>query len=124
MALRNAFADLAIEVTQSAIKNLLGERYAGGKSSHFQYVSAPGDTNLVVPGAGQAVTVYWASAISNPGETETPLIKIGFDGAGDWLYGSYAMAHWEVFTGDPDQPLIVNLDGPGNVAVTVHYTLA
>lgn len=98
----------------------LSARYAGGKQAAVATVTASGDTTLVTPAAGKAVRLFWVSAINDPDESTTPLIRVLL-GAQE-VYRGYAVSHWEVFTGAVNQPLTINLSGPASVAVTAHYT--
>jgi len=99
----------------------LQARYEGGKLPKTAQVTTTGDTTVHTPAAGKAIVLYWVSAINDPDATSSPLISIGFSGASTYLYSAYAIAHWEVFQGAVDQSLVVNLDGPGAVAFTMHY---
>jgi len=96
-------------------------RYGGGKLAATAQVTASGDTTILTPAVGNKLRIFWVSAINDPDETDSPRIRVGFAGAGDYLYSAYALAHWEVFEGATDQALVVNLDQTGSVAVTVHY---
>ena len=114
MGLRNAFEEVSTEAT-------LANRFGGDKEAATAFVTSLGSTTILTPAAGKKLRVYWVSAINSPTEPTTPLIQVGFVGADDYLYAAYAIAHWEIFEGEVDQPLEVNLDGSGAVAVTVHY---
>lgn len=108
-------ADAATETT-------LAKRFAGSKLAKTAQVTASGDTTILTPTSGQKIRVYWVSAINDPDATASPRIRIGFNGASDYLYNGYAIAHWEVFTGNTNQALVCNLDeANGAVAITVHY---
>jgi hypothetical protein len=95
-------------------------RFGGGKLSATAQVTAAGDTTVLTPSAGMALRVYWVSAINDPDASQSPRIIVKFGSTE--LYRAYAIAHWEIFQGQVDQPLVVNLDQSGDVAVTVHYT--
>ena len=101
---------------------ITGSRYSGGKSAATAQVTAAGDTTVLTPSAGLALTIYWVSAINDPDAAVSPRIIIKF-GSSE-LYRTYAISHWEPFTGAIDQSLVVNLDQAADVAVTVHYTQA
>lgn len=96
------------------------ERYSGGKSAYATTVAAAGDTVLVTPAVGMRLRLVWASAIPSPDATSANRIRFQF-GAGLPLYESYALAHWEVFDGPVDTPLILNTANAEPVSVTVHY---
>lgn len=112
MALRNAFAELALDAT-------LLNRYGGGKSAAVGTATGVGDTTIITPASGKKIKLYWVSAINDPDEAASPLIKVIL-GTTE-LYRAYAIAHWEIFTGPTDGVLKVNLDQAGSVAVTAHY---
>ena len=94
-------------------------RYGGGKSVAVATVTSSGNTTILTPSSGKSLRLYWVSAINDPDEAATPLIKISL-GAAE-IYRVYALAHWEVFTGAADASLTVNLSDAASVAVTVHY---
>lgn len=100
----------------------LSSRFGGGKSAAVATVTASGDTTILTPTAGMALTVYWISAINDPDETTTPLVKVKIGSTE--IYRAYAVAHWEPFTGAVNASLVINLDGAASVAVTAHYTQA
>lgn len=110
MALQNVFGDLALDAT-------LAGRYSGGKTPVTATVTAAGDTTIATPALGNAFTVWWVSAIAEPGATP-PIIVVRL-GALE-LYRSYAISHWEPFTGAADAALVINLSTAGVVAVTAH----
>lgn len=97
------------------------ERYSGGKSSFATTVSASGDTTLVTPPVGQSVRVVWVSAIANPDNNNANRVRFKFGAGGSPFYESYAVAHWEVFQGAVDVPLLLNLQTAEPVSITVHY---
>lgn len=104
--------DFATEATQA-------RRYAGGKSSKTASVTASGDTTIHTPEAGKKIRLFWVSAINDPDQSVSPRVIVKFGSTE--LYRAYAIAHWEVFDGAVDEPLVVNLDQAADVAVTVHY---
>ena len=112
MPLENLFGDLALDATVAA-------RFGGGKLAATTLVTASGDTTVITAGAN-TIEVLWVSAINDPDAATTPRITVKFDG-GTEFYTGYAIAHWEPFTGDVGQDVIVELDGAGSVAVTIHY---
>lgn len=97
------------------------ERYTGDKAAKTAQVTAPGQTVVLTPNPGRALTVYWVSAINDPDSEFQPRIRVGFAGESDFFYSAYALAHWERFEGDHDQSVVVELDQAGDVAVTIHY---
>lgn len=118
MTLKNAFENLAVESKQDTQIDRLTNRYGGGKIAVCDTVTASGDTSIYTPAAGNAVRLFWVSAINDPDEETTPLIKILL-GATE-VYRAYAVAHWEVFEGAADEALVVNLSGAASVAFTAH----
>ena len=93
-------------------------RYGGGKTAVVATVTASGDTTIHTPASGNAIRLFWVSAINDPDEASTPLIKV-LIGSTE-LYRTYAVAHWEVFEGAANEVLKVNLSAAGSVAVTAH----
>lgn len=115
MTLRNAFEDLATELT-------LAERFGGGLTPVTATVTAAGDTTIdPAPGIGNAIKFYWVTAITDPDSASNPLIIIK-DGAGTEYYRVYALAHWEPFLLPDNTALICNLSAatPSGVAITIH----
>lgn len=104
--------DAALEVTQPS-------RYGGGKTPVTATVTASGDNTILTPGTGNKIQLYWISAINDPDDSTSPLIKIKLGGVE--LYRVYAIAHWEIFTGPTNGALVINLDSTAAVAVTAHY---
>lgn len=97
------------------------ERYSGGKLSFATTVAAAGDTALVTPATGKALRVVWVSAIPSPDNSSANRVRFKFGAAGAPFYESYAVAHWEVFQGAVDVPLVLNTATAEAVSVTVHY---
>lgn len=97
------------------------ERYSGGKSAYANTVAVAGDTTLVTPATGNAVRVVWVSAIPSPDNGAANRVRFKFGASGNPFYESYAVAHWEVFQGAADEPLVLNLQTSEPVSVTVHY---
>lgn len=113
----------ATDVSDLATEATVGNRYSGGKTAVCATVTASGDTTIHDPAAGKAVRLFWVTAINDPDEAATPLIKIGFGPATTItteLYRVFAVGHWEVFEGAADERLIVNLSAAASVAVTAH----
>lgn len=113
---------LATSAKQDSAKTTLDYRFNGGKSAVTATVTSSGDTTVLTPASGKKITLYWVSAINDPDESTTPLIKISL-GATE-VYRGYALAHWEPFTGATDAALVVNLGNAASVALTAHYTEA
>lgn len=93
-------------------------RYFGGKTAVVATVTASGDTTVHTPASGKAIRLYWISAITDPDQATTPLIKV-LIGTTEY-YRVFAVAHWEVFEGAADQVLKINLSEASSVAVTAH----
>ncbi len=100
----------------------LTARFGGGKSALTTTVTNSGDTTVLTPDVGKALTVYWVSAIVDPDQATTPLIKVKL-GTTE-LYRVYVLAHWEPFTGAVNVALVINLQTNSEVSVTIHYTQA
>lgn len=100
-------------------------RFLGGKLAAVATYSSGGNHDLLTPGPGKQIRVYWLSWIPNGDNTSANLVDIGFGTTGGAistpLYRAYAMAHWEQFTGQVDESLIVTTQNAEPVAVTVHY---
>lgn len=97
------------------------ERYSGGKSAYATTVNAIGDTTLVTPAAGKAIRVVWVSAIPSPDNVSANRVRFKFGAGGAPFYEAYAVAHWEVFQGAVNTPLVLNAATAEPVSVTVHY---
>ncbi len=111
----------ALETSTDVIESNTNNRYSGGKTAATATVTASGDTTVITPAAGNAIRVFWVSAINDPDETTTPLIKVKIGSTE--IYRGYAIAHWEIFAGAADETVVVNLSGlvVNGVAVTIHY---
>jgi hypothetical protein len=81
-------------------------------------VTASGDTTVHTPAAGKAIRLHWISAINDPDEEATPLVKVKL-GATE-LYRAYAVAHRQTFEGAADAALVVNLSAAASIAFTAH----
>lgn len=79
-------------------------------------VTAVGDTVLYTPAPGMRVRLYWIYAINDPASsTSTKMtIRIG----PQTFYVAWAISKRQQFTGQVDEPLVINLSVVGNVAVT------
>lgn len=118
MVLKNAFENLAVESKQDTQIDRLTSRYGGGKTAVVATVTGSGDTAVHAPAEGNAIRLFWVSAINDPDESASPLIKIRIGGTE--VYRAYAVAHWEVFEGAVDEELVVNLSAAASVAFTAH----
>lgn len=107
--------------TGAATEGTVANRYSGGKLAKTISTTLVGDTTIHTPAAGKAIRLFWISALNDPDQSVSPKITIKFTGATNNLYATYGLAHWEIFTGPVDTPLLVNLDQAGDVAVTIHY---
>lgn len=109
MSLENAFGALALDATLEA-------RYGPGKIPVVATVVSSGDTTVHTPAAGMSIRLFWISAV--PDETSSPLIRVSL-GTTE-LYRAYALMHWGIFEGAPDEELVINLSTISTVAVTAH----
>lgn len=75
-----------------------------------------GDTIVYTPAAGKAICLRWIYAVNKPTLNSAPLIKISIGTAE--AYRAWAIAKRQKFTGDVDEPLVINLSEAGFVAVT------
>lgn len=94
-------------------------RYTGGKIPVSGVVSTAGDNVIATPAAGKRIRLVWISFIPNSDNTAANLVKVKLSALQP--YTNYAMSHWEVFTGEADAPLILNLANTQPVAYTAHY---
>lgn len=106
-------------ITGYALDITVGNRYSGGKSAKVATITASGNTTVHTPASGNAIRLFWVSAINDPDEATTPLIEIRLGTTP--FYRGYAVAHWEMFEGAVNEALIVNLSGAASVAFTAHY---
>lgn len=123
MSLQNMFGAITLEATQLGIKSDLDERFSGGKTAVGVTLTAAGDNTVITPPAGQSVRVVWVSAIPSSDNAAANLVKFKFGAGGTPFYQAYALAHWEVFQGAVNVPLIVNCATAEAVSVTVHYRI-
>lgn len=100
----------------AAIATSLDNRYGGGKTPVNFTVTASGDTTIHTPASGKAVVLYSISAITDPDESTTPLIKV-LIGATEVRRG-HAISGWEISTGAADAVLKINLSGASSVSGT------
>lgn len=107
-------ADGVLEAEAASLRR----RFGGGKSAYAAVLTANHD---IIPAFGKKIRLYWVAFIPNKGNASANLVTVGFVGAASSLYVGYAMAHWEFFEGDVNQPLRIGLSTGEPVAVTVHY---
>lgn len=116
---------LATKVNQELIRDDIDFRYGGGKTAYVQTIASSGNHDALTPPAGGRIRVFWCTAIPNSDNAAANLVNLGFGAPGGAittpLYRSYALSHWEVFTGDPDEAFIIATATSEPVAVTVHY---
>lgn len=105
----------------AADSEAVANRYAGGKLVLTETVVAGGETTILTPPAGQSIRLFWVSAMADPDEANSPLIRVLL--GGDEIYRAYVIAQWEIFTGDLNAALKVDLSSPASVAVTAHYEI-
>lgn len=108
-------------VTDTAAEATLGNRFAGGLTSTAAVLSAAGNNTLITPPAGKSVRLQWVSMIPDTDNATANLVTVQFLTSGQVLYIAYAMAHWELFTGNVNEPLTVTLANAQPVAVTAHW---
>lgn len=101
-----------------ALESTLANRYGGGKIPVTASVTASGSTVVYDPAPGNAVRVFWVTAITDPDDILSPLIRI-LIGSTE-IYRGYAIAHWEVFEGLANENLVVDLSQAASVAFTAH----
>lgn len=114
MTLKNAFGDLATDVTLQSVLTEVGQK------SEFVAVSstvtAVGDTTLYTPAAGKRIRLRWVYALNDPSAAAPARItlKLGIQ----VKYITYGVSKRQADTGPVDGALIVNLSAAGNVACT------
>lgn len=107
---------LATAAKQDQMLTYLDNRYGGGKTAVNFTVTASGDTTIHTPTSGKYVRLYSITAITDPDESTTPLIKV--------LLGStevrrgYAISGWEISDGAVNDVLKINLSGASSVSGT------
>lgn len=73
----------------------------------------------ITPAAGNALRLWWVSAIADPDNATSPSVRVAL-GATE-VYRAPAVAHRQRFDGAADQTLTVTVVGTGDVDVTIHY---
>lgn len=114
-----AIIDPATEGTQGDVLAALVNRYGGGKSAATATLTNTTQTDIVAPASGNAVRVYWVSAINRTPSVSFPAVTIRIGATA--IYVSSAISHWEIFAGAADETLSAQLSEAGTVDVTVHY---
>lgn len=112
-------AGASSEATQGDVLAALVNRYGGGKSAATTTLTNTTQTDIVTPASGDAVRVYWVSAINRSPDVSFPAVTIRIGSTA--IYVSSAISHWEIFEGVADETLSAQLSTNGTVDVTVHY---
>lgn len=84
------------------------------------YVTAAGDTTVLTPAPGKAIWVRKTQAVNRPTSPDAPLIGFRF-GTRAEFWSNFVIMTRQLFKGAVNEPLIVNLDTVGQVAITVAY---
>lgn len=113
-----ASATYSLQQKDLALDSTLQNRYGGNKTPIVQTVTSSGNTIVHTPASGKRIVLYWVSAINDPDQSSAPLIKISIGSLE--CYRTYAVAHWEIFIGEIDASLVVNLSEAASVALTAH----
>lgn len=79
-------------------------------------ITASGSTTVYTPSSGKRVRLRWVYAISDPGSSSNPLIKVLL--GSEEKYRVYALSKRQSVTGPVDGALAVNLSTTGSVAFT------
>lgn len=79
-------------------------------------VTNQGDTLLKTPAPGKRLVLRWIYAVNKPTAASSPLINIRIGNKP--LYTVWAVSKRQLFVGDVDQSLFINLSEPGEVALT------
>lgn len=95
-------------------------RFAGVKSSYASKLQTAGDTVVITPSAGRRILVYWVFFMPNPDNASANFVTVKFTN-GQIMYAGYLMSHWELFEGNVDDTVTVNLENAGPVAVNILY---
>lgn len=109
MADLNLLSALAKELTQL-------ERFGGGKEPVAAVITAAGDNLVRSPAVGNALRVYWVSAVNIGVGNPVIRVKLG----SKTLYCAAAIQHWEPFEGAVGEGLTVNLSEASSVPFTAH----
>lgn len=111
------FGELALDSTIQRRFGTVGTP----KKAQAALVSAAGDTTFITPTSGKSLRVLWVAFVPDSDNLLSTRVQVKFGAAGAPFYLGYAMAHWEVFEGGLNIPLVINLSAAQAVAVTVHY---
>jgi len=109
----------AVDVSDSSVLAALVNRYGGGKSAASATLTNTTETAIHTPAAGNAVRVYWVSAINRDPATSFPAVTIRIGST--VIYKASAVSHWEKFVGAADEAVTAQLSTSGTVDVTIHY---
>ncbi len=109
----------ATEAKQDDVIAALVNRYGGGKSAATATLTTTTETAIHTPASGNAVRVYWVSAINRDPATSFPAVTVRIGSTA--IYKASAVSHWEKFVGAVDEAVTAQLSTTGTVDVTVHY---
>lgn len=114
-----ASENLAFDPTTNSLHRVvINPQHSSDVEAAVVTATSSGDTTIHTPASGKAIRLIWVSAINDPDESSTPLIKILLGNTE--LYRGYALSHAQVFEGAVDEVLKVNLSAAASVAVTAH----
>lgn len=108
-----------VPVLDAAAVAALENRYGGGKEPATITLTTTSEVPIITPAAGNAIRVFWVSAINSAPATSFPVanIRIGTKS----IYNLSAISHWEIFEGAADEEVTGQLSVAGQVDVTIHY---
>lgn len=112
--------------TVQTVKNDVGNaylqnRYGGGKLTHEFSHNLATASGILTPPSGKRIELYFATATGDPDNSNSPRIRILWEGAVNALYTGYGISHWEKFTGAANQRLMMELNAAGSVDGVIHY---
>lgn len=119
---------LAQEAAKGALVSpsyALTNRFGGGKTSESSVVETSGETVLVTPSAGKAVTLYWIGLWTAEGNTAEVKVEVKVGAQTPYtvfLGKAGAFTHWEAITGNANDTLAIKLSAAQKVAVSFTYT--
>lgn len=82
-------------------------------------LSSGNPTLTVSPSSGNAIRLWWVSAIPDPDNSATGSARVTL-GATE-VYRAPALAHRQRFDGASDESITVTIIGDGSFDVTIHY---
>ena len=109
---------LATEETIATIADALSNRWGGGKTAVPFTVTTLGDNTIHTPASGKAIRLFSMTAITDPDQTTTPLIRVLFDATE--VSRGYVISGWEIREGAADEPLVINLSEASSVSGTAY----